>query len=280
MIVLLHPTELTRWEPIRAQLAADGITTTTRELAPNAPWSAQLSQADLLVVGGTASSAQLQDVRSHLAAARAPIVLLGAVGDAARVLEGGADLWVDTAWDPRLSAAAIRALVRRVQWGGLPQLDPSSALILQPQLLRLLDDEYDRATRYRRSLAIVVVGITNADESLLSKLGRSIATAIRDVDRLARLAGPRFAVLMPETDVTGALIAGRRLLVSLATTKGAAITMGVAAYPTRGIESGRELLSRGLEAMSQAARSSEGGAVAYGASDVVWSRLALDLDAL
>ena len=82
--------------------------------------------------------------------------------------------------------------------------------------------ELQRATRYRHSLALLMVDIDHfkqindtyghlSGDEVLKAVARVCTETVRTSDSLARLGGEEFAVLMPETDLSQAKAAAERL---------------------------------------------------------------------
>lgn len=80
--------------------------------------------------------------------------------------------------------------------------------------------------RYISPLAVVLIDVDHlkaindreghaAGDVLLKTVARSLRNETRDADLVARLGGDEFALLLPQTDVHGAEILARRLLVTL-----------------------------------------------------------------
>lgn len=94
-------------------------------------------------------------------------------------------------------------------------LDALTGLQLRAQAVARLDTMLDRAAETKRSLACIVVGIEDADriaqqegDTALNKIlqitSERLASALRDVDRVIRLEGARFGLLLqptPRTDL-------------------------------------------------------------------------------
>jgi len=112
--------------------------------------------------------------------------------------------------------------------------------------------EYERIRRYERALSIVMIDIDRfkklndtyghlVGDAVLREVARRIQETVRTIDTLARYGGEEFAVLMPETDLTEALLVAervrRRVAVGIAiddgTTVSTTISVGVAQIDER-----------------------------------------------
>lgn len=103
-------------------------------------------------------------------------------------------------------------------------LDPLTNLYNEEYFLRRLKEELLRAKRYRRILSILLIEIekltqitelygTKEEENILKVLSQNILKNLRRVDIVAKLSkNEQFAIILPETPLSGALVAARRLL--------------------------------------------------------------------
>jgi len=85
-----------------------------------------------------------------------------------------------------------------------------------------LSDEAARATRYRKRLSLLMIdvdelrtindvyGHTVADEMLVD-VGHIIKANVRQIDEVARYSGGEFAVLLPETEASGAFVVAEKI---------------------------------------------------------------------
>ena len=207
-------------------------------------------------------------------------------------LAAGADLWLDPREAPAHLAARIEALGRRALLGGAPRVDSVTGLLGRAWFRDLLRHEFDRAVRYRRALAVLVLEPDGGEdlpparqEALASEIAGRLRRQVRDVDLLGRLGPRRFALALPETDAGGGLAAAERLRAALADlplpgprrgSRTTTVSLGVAAWPARGMERADDLLGRALEALGQARRRGGNVVIPFGAADVIWSRTAPD----
>src|SRR5919204_4250813 len=89
----------------------------------------------------------------------------------------------------------------------------------------MVDQESNRAMRYKRPLSVLVVEVDHAEyihrdlsasqlNELMKELAETLVAAVRDTDTVGVLemdGAPRFAIVLPETDQNGALLAADKL---------------------------------------------------------------------
>ena len=82
--------------------------------------------------------------------------------------------------------------------------------------------EIERVERYNRSLSVVLFDVDNfkkindtyghdIGDSVLRRVTRLIRENTRNVDTLARYGGEEFVIILPETDLKGAMAAAERI---------------------------------------------------------------------
>jgi diguanylate cyclase (GGDEF)-like protein len=89
----------------------------------------------------------------------------------------------------------------------------------------MVDQESNRAMRYKRELSVLVVEVDHAEyihrdlgasqlNELLKELAETLVASVRDTDTVGVLemdGAPRFAIVLPETDQNGALLAADKI---------------------------------------------------------------------
>ena len=249
------------------ELRPDGALDLTRppEVLLWAPWSGD--------AGAVVSLAPL----GHIGLARVGVVALCPGGDEQRreALQAGADVTL-----ARVDAAALQdalagvrkfVLLRRErEAGGAP------GVLAPASFRRALDAEFQRMERYPGVLSLLRVqvdpgpGKGGADLDL--QIGAALRRGLRDVDLAAHLEEHRFALLLPLTDAGAARRAANRIhrlaraLVlrpvvppggrALARLIKCTVSVGVATFPSAGVEGKNQLLQRAQQA---AAHATEGG---------------------
>ncbi|MBN1264563.1 MAG: diguanylate cyclase [Anaerolineales bacterium] len=129
--------------------------------------------------------------------------------------------------------AVLRALERRIlilenkrlfdENQRLAKLDPLTGLLNRFEMRRLLKKEIERAFRYGRKLAVLMLDLDHFKEindsfghimgdQVLIHVAKTIRAAIRSVDYAARFGGDEFIVIMPEADLKTAVDAAQRII--------------------------------------------------------------------
>jgi len=119
-------------------------------------------------------------------------------------------------------------------------------------LQQRLDEEIERAKRYRKDLSFVMIDAddfkrfndTNghiAGDEALAEIGSVLRAVVREVDVVCRYGGEEFSVVLPETDAAGAFVAAEKLREAVAThrflnadgerTEVISVSVGIATYP-------------------------------------------------
>ena len=150
---------------------------------------------------------------------------------------------------------AQRALEDRLQH--LAATDPLTGLANYRRLTEALDAEIKRSERTGRAFALLWFDLDGmkqindrcghlTGDRALHRVADAFRLLCRSVDTPARYGGDEFAIVLPETGVRGARIAGRRICEHLARDPEAprvSASMGVASYPRDGDTIDRLLLT-------------------------------------
>ncbi|HEX6988867.1 MAG TPA: diguanylate cyclase [Bacillota bacterium] len=142
--------------------------------------------------------------------------------------------------------------------------DPLTGLPNRRAFEPRVEQEVGRARRYGRRLTLIMVDIDHfktyndmhghrSGDELLRKIGRLIQRELREPDIAFRIGGEEFVILLPETDVEGAVSVIRRLQDRIRRDEGVQITLsfGVAEFPTHG-QDAEPLLEAADRALYQA----------------------------
>jgi len=119
-------------------------------------------------------------------------------------------------------------------------------------LQQRLDEEIERAKRYRKDISFIMIDAddfkrfndTNghiAGDDALAEIGAVLRSVVREVDVVCRYGGEEFSVVLPETDAAGAFVAAEKLREAVAThrfmngdgerTEAISVSVGIATYP-------------------------------------------------
>ncbi|HEY5629892.1 MAG TPA: diguanylate cyclase, partial [Candidatus Limnocylindrales bacterium] len=124
--------------------------------------------------------------------------------------------------DPRLRRAFERLSDRVAITWRLATVDPLTGIANRQAVLTRLEDELSRATRYRRSLSVVMVDLDHfkrlndtygheAGDMVLQEVAARLAASIRSTDLVGRFGGEEFLLVLPETDADAAATMAEKL---------------------------------------------------------------------
>lgn len=152
----------------------------------------------------------------------------------------------------------------------LALLDSLTELYNSRTFVKEIKDELKRAKRYKRPVSLVMVSVDGFKElqrtqgaltsdSVLKVVAGVVKGAIRDVDIAARYSSEEFALILPETNASGAAIVAERIRARVANhdithnwhNLKVSVSVGVAAFPTHAREHD-ELLARTVQALELA----------------------------
>lgn len=120
--------------------------------------------------------------------------------------------------------------------------DELTGLYNRRELDRMLADEIARSARSGHPLTLLLLDVDHfkrvndqlghlAGDAVLERFGRVLVDSLRQVDRAARFGGEEFAVLLPDTTATAAVIVAERIRGRIASTS-------IAVRSTKGVETG------------------------------------------
>jgi diguanylate cyclase (GGDEF)-like protein len=120
-----------------------------------------------------------------------------------------------------LIGLSVMRLVRQLQYQS--DHDVVTGLLSRRAMQRLLDDESRRQQRSGVGFAVLSIDIDHfkrindryghaAGDAVLARLAQALRQTAREVDRVARMGGEEFCMLLPATDRVGAETAAQRLL--------------------------------------------------------------------
>jgi two-component system cell cycle response regulator len=117
----------------------------------------------------------------------------------------------------------------------------------------VIEPELERSSRFRHPMGLIMLDLDDfkavndtyghpAGDDLLMQVAHLVNSQVREVDTVARYGGEEFVVILPETDLDGALVAAEKIRVAVADyafhVAGVQLevtaSLGVAAYPVSG----------------------------------------------
>ncbi len=154
----------------------------------------------------------------------------------------------------------------------LAHTDPLTAVLNRRALTERLSSEFERVKRYESTVSLLLIDIDHfkrvndnyghlVGDDVLTDVGRLLQSAVRSVDVVARYGGEEFVIVLPETGGPGATIFAERVREIVEQHRFAyngtselqlTASIGVASYPSPGVESVEELLSRADQALYRA----------------------------
>lgn len=178
--------------------------------------------------------------------------------DEAAMQAGASDYLVKGEITPRVLERSIRYSLKLAEAMRelrlLATRDALTGLLNRRAFDALLAEETDRARRLNRPLAVVVLDLDHfkkvndtrghpAGDAVLAVVARALESEVRTIDKVARIGGEEFAVLLMETDasegfaVAGRLVKavrGRQVVVNDGGPLTVTVSAGVAALPLHG----------------------------------------------
>ncbi len=129
--------------------------------------------------------------------------------------------------DPRLRAAFAALADRVADTWRLATVDPLTGVATRQAVLDRVDEELDRAARYRRPLSVIMVDLDHfkrlnddhghvAGDLVLRRVGRMLAESVRSTDLAGRYGGEEFLVVLPETDADEAAAVAEKIRLMVA----------------------------------------------------------------
>ncbi|GAB4212966.1 MAG: diguanylate cyclase [Sandaracinaceae bacterium] len=214
-----------------------------------------------------------------------PVVLVTARTDPDARVEGlriGADDYVSKPFEEEELIARVGSMLRikrrfdalaetRDRMAELAVLDDLTGLYNVRYLQQRFGEEWKRAERHREPLAIAMLDVDHfksvndrhghdVGDLVLREASARLKASVRDTDVVARYGGEEFVVLLPSTQLAGALVVAERIRRAFADKpfetprSRLAITtsIGVALYPSRGITTRDQLLRAADSALYRA----------------------------
>ena len=143
----------------------------------------------------------------------------------------------------------VRLRESRVELERLSVTDPLTGLYNRLRMMEVLENEVRRSRRLRHPFAVLMADLDHfkkyndahghpAGDVVLGRIGAIMREASRDVDFVARYGGEEFLLMMPETEIEGAVAVAQRIRQRIENEKltegSITVSIGVAAFPGNG----------------------------------------------
>ncbi|MDB5095866.1 MAG: diguanylate cyclase [Cyanobacteria bacterium RYN_339] len=144
-------------------------------------------------------------------------------------------------------AAALENAETRLKEMGIA--DATTGLYSYRYFLGRAAEEVARADRFSLEVSCLMIGLDRAGLEGMLEVARMLKEQCRVYDIPARWGQNELVMLLPATDLDGALTFGERLRLSVAEAfadhaglKGLTVSLGAASYPTKGVEDAQGLV--------------------------------------
>ncbi len=217
-----------------------GYEVVTAECADAASEALRVQVPDIILLDifmpRTSGFELLAELRRDAKTASVPVILISALADTNHIVEGldrGANDYITKPVVIPILTARIEALLRasalvkslEVQKELLAKLaafDDLTGLYNRRSLFHAFETELARCQRYRRGVSILMVDIDRfkevndahghrAGDEVLRQIADSLIGSLRTIDVVCRYGGEEFCVVLPETQLEGALRAAERV---------------------------------------------------------------------
>lgn len=226
-----------------------------------------------------------------------PVIMLTSLNEVrlkVQALEMGASDYVTKPFDPAELIARVRVHLKIKQLQDelkeknkkleeLSNTDSLTKIYNRRYFMELLDLEFQRAKRYESPLSFIMIDIDHFKEfndtyghllgdRILADVVALLKDNLRRHDQIGRYGGEEFALLMPETDLEGALIVAERhrkrveefALYENGTPLRVTISLGVASFPNPNIEKLDDLIKLADDALLESKRTGRNRIAAAG----------------
>ncbi|HNV69307.1 MAG TPA: sensor domain-containing diguanylate cyclase, partial [Candidatus Ozemobacteraceae bacterium] len=165
-------------------------------------------------------------------------------------------------------------VIEKARLFNLATIDGLTGLIVHRHFQSKLEEEFRRAKRYDKPLSLIMTDIDHfkkfndtwghqTGDLVLREVAKTVRATVRDTDSPARYGGEEFAIMLPETDLEGAVLFAERLRLRVeqmvvAGPKGplqVTISLGVSAVPINPAETTLEMIKLADEALYEAKHS-------------------------
>lgn len=235
----------------------------------------------------------LQLIREAMAmGCRTPIVFLTAETSATVDLEamnaGALDYLVKGEITPRILERSLRYAVKLAEsFEALRRLatrDELTGLLNRREFDRILEEEKERALRFSDPLSLLMIDVDHfkaindshghpVGDAVLREIAKRMVARVRNIDKVTRLGGEEFAILLVQTDRPAAVEVARRICAEIerrpivvgAESVHVTVSLGVAVMPDDA-ETAAELVAAADKALYAAKAAGRNRVVSFGAA--------------
>jgi len=262
--------------PLKAEITEADDGSSGLRIALEQEFDCVLCDLNMVRVGGIAF---LRMVRAQRSRMELPVVLVtaeDAVADKVGGFRCGASDFVTKPFEPAELIARVETQVALArmhrQVSRMADLDALTQAWNRRKFTEGLRAEFSRARRTNRLLSLAVLDVDHfkkindthghpVGDAVLVDLARVIGQERRIYDGVGRLGGEEFAVLLPETGVTGGSVVGERLRAAIAAASlgglpigAVTVSIGVAQGPVDAEDTPEALYKRADERLYEAKR--------------------------
>jgi diguanylate cyclase (GGDEF)-like protein len=163
--------------------------------------------------------------------------------------------------------------IENARYYEMATVDQLTKLYLKDYFHQRIEEEMNRARRYGHSFSALMMDIDSfkklnddhghlAGDRFLQRVGEVIKGNLRSHDIPCRYGGEEFAILLPETEPTEAIVIAERIRRTVAETRvregrrmvGTTISIGISSYPRSARRSATDILRKADGALYQAKR--------------------------
>lgn len=170
----------------------------------------------------------------------------------------------------------VRLRESRVELERLSVTDPLTGLYNRLRMMEVLENEVRRSRRLRHPFSVLMADLDlfkkyndayghPAGDAVLKRIGAIMRETSRDVDFVARYGGEEFLLMMPETEIDGAIGVAERIRKRIEREKLPAgtitVSVGVAAFPQHG-DAAEALIAAADAALYEAKHAGGNGVIA------------------
>ena len=238
----------------------------------------------------------LTELRASPRTTKLPVILISGLSDKDHIVEGlsrGANDYVTKPIVMPVLVARIEALLRTSSLirqletqadmlNKLAAFDELTSLYNRRALFHALETELTRTKRYQHSLSVLMIDVDHfklindrlghaAGDAVLRELAQRFRDCLRVMDAVGRYGGEEFCVVLPETNLLGAIRAGERVrsvvgdqpFEIMGAPLQVTVSIGVSAYTPVPADAAPDLLAQADSALLEAKRTGRNRVIAH-----------------